>query len=455
MNLKSIGIPHFVLAGLVLAAVAIAVSDRYEQRYDRPEFISAEDWAGRTKLTYWEKWTNFEFEAIKSAVLRYNQTQGKTDRIYVNLIQTSQVNVKTMIFTAGGQPPDLAGNWSVYVAPFAERGALTSLQQFVTADDFPLDDYVPAYLDTCRYKDQLWAMPIVPATTALFYNRRMFREIGQETPPKTIAELDAIARKLDKRDQNGKLVRLGFLHTEPGWWKWSWGYYFGGKITDGKGKVLPDMDPWIDSLKWADSYASHYGRAAVNSVQSGFGKFDSPQNAFVSERVAMVIQGVWMPNFINRYNRGLEYAVAPFPSSRPLAEPVTQVETDCITIPMGARHPEAAWKFIKWLVGPEGQSILCGGQGKHMCLKKLPADFARKNMNPHVEFFHKLGFSRNAYIVGRFPVLSKFRDEMINAFERVWQGNSKPAEAVAAAREEVQKRLDENIARWRHVPPEQ
>ncbi len=453
--MKSIGLPHVVLAGLVLAAITIASLDRYEQKHERPDFIAAEDWRGRTKLTYWEKWSGFEFDAIKSAVLRYNQTQGKTDRIYVNLINTSQVNIKTMIFTAGGQPPDLAGNWSIYVAPFAERGALTSLEKFIAADSFELGEYVPAYLDTCRYKDELWAMPIVPATTALFYNRKMFREIGQLTPPKTIAELDAIARKLDKRDKSNNLTRLGFLHTEPGWWKWSWGYYFGGRITDGRGNVLPELDPWIKSLEWADRYATRLERKAVKSVKSGFGKFDSPQNAFVSERVAMVIQGVWMPNFINRYNRSLEYAVAPFPSNKPLDEPVTQVETDCITIPKGAKHPAEAWKFIKWLTGPEGQSILCGGQGKHMCLKKLPADFAGNNMNPHVEFFHKLGFSKNAYIVGRFPVLSKFRDEMGNAFEEVWQDGTDPRKALEAARSEIQKRLDENVARWRHVPPEQ
>jgi len=453
--MKSIGIPHLVLGALVLAAAAVAAVDRYEQKHVRPAFIDPDDWAGRTKLTYWEKWSGFEFEAIEKAVGRYNRTQGRRDRVYVNLINTSQVNVKTMIFTAGGQPPDLAGNWSIYVAPFAERGALTSLEKFIAADQFDLDAYVPAYLETCRYRDQLWAMPTVPATTALFYNRKMFREIGQDSPPRTIAELDAIARKLDRRDGAGNLVRLGFLHTEPGWWKWSWGYYFGGRITDGKGKVLPDMDPWVRSLAWADAYASHYGRGAVNSVQSGFGKFDSPQNAFVAGRVGMVIQGVWMPNFINRYNRGLEYSVAPFPSEKALDEPVTQVESDCITIPKGAKHPEEAWKFIKWLVSPEGQSILCGGQGKHMCLKKLPADFAKKNMNPHVEFFHRLGFSRKAYIVGRFPVLSKFRDEMGNAFEQVWQGKAKPGDALEAARAEIQKRLDENVARWQYVPPEQ
>jgi ABC-type glycerol-3-phosphate transport system substrate-binding protein len=448
-----------VLAGLVLVAALVGCLDRYEQKHVCPESIEAEDWAGRTKITYWEKWSGPEFQAIKDAVEAYNRTQGETDRVFVDLINTSQVNVKTMIFTAGGQPPDLAGNWSVYVAPFAERGALTPLDAFAERDGYDLGAVVKPYLDTCRYAGKLWAMPIVPATTALFYNRRMFREAGldPDKPPKTIAELDAMARKIDVIDSRGNIVRMGFLHTEPGWWKWSWGYYFGGRITDGKGGVLPETDPWIRSLEWANGYAEHYGRGAVASVQSGFGKFDSPQNAFVAGRVGMVIQGVWMPNFINRYNRGLEYAVAPFPSEKPLEEghPVTQVETDCITIPKGAKHPEEAWKFIKWLAGPKGAGILCMGQGKHTCLRELPEEFVRENPNPHVKFFPGLAFSKNASIVGRFAVLSKFREEMSNAFEEVWHGRKSPEKAVADAQEQAQDALDRNVERWGHVPPEQ
>jgi ABC-type glycerol-3-phosphate transport system substrate-binding protein len=446
-----------VLILLAVGGVTVGALDRYEQKHCRPEYITEDDWSARTKITYWEKWSGFEFDAIKAAVEAYNRTQGKTDRVFVNLVNTSQVNVKTMIFTAGGQPPDLAGNWSIYVAPFAEKGALTALDAFVERDGYDLGAFVTPYLETCRYADKLWAMPIVPATTALFYNRRLFREAGldPDKPPTSIAELDIFAAKMDKRDEHGNVARIGFLHTEPGWWKWAWGYYFGGRITDGEGYVVPDIAPWARSLEWVESYAKRYGRDTLSSLQSGFGDFDSPQNAFVAERVGMVIQGVWMPNFISRYNRGLEYGVAPFPSEVELEEPVTQVETDCISIPKGARHAEEAWKFIRWLAGPEGAGILCLKQGKHTCLRELPEEFVKANPNPHVKFFHGLAFSKNAYIVGRFPILAKFRDEMGNAFEEVWQGSKDPRTAVYDAKRAAQKELDRNMERWGYTPPRQ
>ena len=103
-----IKLPHIVLAGLIVSACVVGGLDSYEQRHVRPGAMEESDWAGRTKITYWEKWSGFEFQAIRDAVDEYNSTQGAADRIYVDLINTSQVNVKTMIFTAGGQPPDLA-----------------------------------------------------------------------------------------------------------------------------------------------------------------------------------------------------------------------------------------------------------------------------------------------------------------------------------------------------------
>ena len=93
-------------------------------------------------------------------------------------------------------------------------------------------------------------MPTTPASIALHWNKRLFREAGldAEVPPKTIEELDAWAEKMTKWEvtlPNGKteirrgyqkdvpasqkrLLQVGFLPSEPGWWAYDWGYYFGG-----------------------------------------------------------------------------------------------------------------------------------------------------------------------------------------------------------------------------------
>lgn len=115
---------------------------------------------------------------------------------------------------------------------------------------------------------------------------------------------------------------------------------------------------------------------------------------------------------------------------------------------------------MKFLAFGEGAEILCEGQGKHTCLRRLTDEYAARNRNPHVKFFHGLAFSERTYVVGKFPIFAKFRDEMNVAFDRVWQNKQgkdgwTPEKAVNAARREIQKALKRNMERTEYTPPAQ
>ncbi len=50
------------------------------------------------EVTYWEKWTGFEGEAMRKTVEAFN---AKQDRIHVKLLTTSQIDRKMLMATAG------------------------------------------------------------------------------------------------------------------------------------------------------------------------------------------------------------------------------------------------------------------------------------------------------------------------------------------------------------------
>ena len=54
---------------------------------------------GRVHVVYWEKWTSFEKDAIKSVVDDFNRSQ---DRVFVDLVSVSLIRQKTLLATAGG-----------------------------------------------------------------------------------------------------------------------------------------------------------------------------------------------------------------------------------------------------------------------------------------------------------------------------------------------------------------
>ena len=194
---------------------------------------------GRVTIQYWEKWTDFEGEAMQAVVDDFNAAQ---DKIFVEKLTVSEIDRKMMLATAGGDPPDVVGLWSFNVNVYSEKGALTPIDKYLKRDGITSNAYIPVIWTLCSHRGFVWALPTTPATVALHWNKKMFRDAGLDPnkPPKSIAELDAMTEKLTivDVDRNGKkerltytqltpaekeakqftLVQLGFTPQEPGWW---------------------------------------------------------------------------------------------------------------------------------------------------------------------------------------------------------------------------------------------
>ena len=76
---------------------------------------------GRVVVTYWEKWTDFEGAAMQRLCRLFNNTVGAQQGIYVDYVTTTQIDLKTLVATSGGDPPDLAGLWPQNISSFAAR----------------------------------------------------------------------------------------------------------------------------------------------------------------------------------------------------------------------------------------------------------------------------------------------------------------------------------------------
>ena len=61
------------------------------------------------KIQYWEKWTGNEGHQMQLIVDQFNATVGREKHIYVEYTSLSEVDRKTLVATAAGVPPDVAG----------------------------------------------------------------------------------------------------------------------------------------------------------------------------------------------------------------------------------------------------------------------------------------------------------------------------------------------------------
>jgi ABC-type glycerol-3-phosphate transport system substrate-binding protein len=400
----------------------------------------------RVRIRYWEKWTGFEGEAMRRVVDAFNASQS---RIFVDLLTVSQVDQKLLLAAAGGNPPDVAGLWSHNTHVYADMNAIVPLDDLCRQAGIGERDYLPAIWDLCAYRGHVYALPTTPATIALHWNKRLFRAAGldPERPPRTIEELDAFAARLTRRDADGKIAQVGFLPSEPGWWNWAWGCFFGGRLYDGQGKVTPDSPENVRAFEWVQSYAKRYSTSAIQVFQSGFGNFSSPQNPFLSERVAMEIQGVWMYNFINKFAPKLEWGVAPFPypADRPDLAGSSLVDMDTLVIPNGSPHPREAFEFIRFVQSPAGSELLNLGQRKFTPLNALTPGFLAQHPHPYLRDFIALARGPRTFAPPKLAIWREYGDEMGNAFSKIWLLEATPREALGAVRARMQRKLEREL----------
>jgi multiple sugar transport system substrate-binding protein len=424
------------------------------------------------RIVYWEKWTDFEGEAMDRVVDAFNTDQrarAKSQPGYVPIevekVTISRVDQKLLVASAGGNPPDVAGTFSYLLAAYADKGALVDLTDLAAGAGIERSNYIEHFYDLGVHRGKLWSLPTTPMSIGLFWNKRMFSEAGldPEKPPTTIEELDAFAEKLtqwevtlpsgEKRLQRGylpdvpasrkRLVRLGFLPSEPGWWAYGWGYTFGGKLIEGD-KISIASPENVRAFEWVASYSKKIGVDTVQRFRSGFGTFSSPQNPFLSSQVAMVQQGVWMYNFIHKFAGGMPWGAAafPHPADRPDLYGVTNAEADIIVIPKGSKHPAEAFEFIKFVQSQSALEQLTLGQRKFSPLKQVSPEFYARHPHPYIQLFAQLGAGPNAYAVPKTAVWSEYHRELSTAVDKLQNLSVTPMQATQLVQERLQASLD-------------
>ncbi len=404
---------------------------------------------GRVVVRYWDKWNGFEAEAMRAVVDDFNAGQN---RVWVDYSAVSQLNHKLLLATSGGVPPDVAGMYAEDLPVYAENNALTPLYKLAAEAGVRREDYVDVFWQTSCHRGTLFALPATPNVSALVWNKKMFREAGldPEQPPRSIAELEAFNEKILRRRPDGSIEKIGHVPNEPSWITPTWGTWFGARYWDGQAAVEADSPENRAAFRWMRSYPDRFGAQNLLALRDGFGSYASSQNPFLSGRVAMTLQGVWIYNFIKNYAApGFEWGVAAFPSVDPARfKAVTVASGDVLVIPAGAKHVREAFEFLRYLESPAPMEKLCLGQRKFSPLRQVSEDFYRRHPDPYVRKFAELASSPGVRPVPRITTWNEYSADLADAAGRVLTGSADPDEALANVQKREQAHYDRARERW-------
>ncbi len=300
------------------------------------------------ELTFWHAWGGYEGKALEQLIDEYNAAHPNV-RIKPSYFT---IGDKLLAAIAGGVPPDIATVWDYMLVTMGESGCFHPLEDRMIEAGFDKDAYLPGIWEYGVCGDHHWGVPTTLNCLAIYYNKSAAREAGlnPDEPPSTVDELQQWADRLTVFDEDQKLERIGYVPANTILWFWN----FGGKVYDpGTGKMTIDHPRNIKALRWMADIYQNVGVDKWRRFQAGFGGYQSPQNPFFIDKMALREDGQWFLRFIQKFAPELDYGVVPFPDAVDGGPGYTYVSGSFWTIPVGTEHPDEAWKFLRWLISPE------------------------------------------------------------------------------------------------------
>ncbi|MDQ3928802.1 MAG: ABC transporter substrate-binding protein, partial [Chloroflexota bacterium] len=268
----------------------------------------------------------------------------------------------TAAVAAGSGMPDVLVSDRPKLPQDAANNIYTDLQEWADRDGVKGDQFWPFTWKQTLYKDHTYGIPFETDVRVLFYNKVAFEEAGLDpnSPPKTWAELEAAADKLDKKNEDGTWARVGFIPLQGNASPTILGYTNDVQWVTPEGEIQVNTPAAAETLNWVKKWIDRYG--GWESLQAFRAGFQSPPNdAFMSGKVAMIIDVNGYASQLNFYNprttkadgsqTRLDWGVSDIPYNKKKA---SYSGGFSFSIPRGADGAEAAWEFIKCASGKEG-----------------------------------------------------------------------------------------------------
>lgn len=275
-------------------------------------------------------------------------TPGKSD--YQRRISTA---------FAGNQAPDVfLVNYREY-GQFADTGALEPLGPMLAeSDTISEDDFYPIALDAFRYNgDSLTCIPQNISSLVVYYNVDLFTQAGIPLPTEnwTLDDFTAAASALTQDTNGDGTTDIYGLVTESSLIRYApfiWG--MGGEVvddTDNPTKLMLDTPEARAGIDWFTSLGE--GDLAVVPTRAEVLAEDD-LSRFMNGRAAMYFQSRRVVPTLREID-SFQWDVAPLPQGD---EPAGILHSDALCMNANAKDKDAAWAFIEYALGPEGQTEL-------------------------------------------------------------------------------------------------
>jgi multiple sugar transport system substrate-binding protein len=308
-----------------------------------------------TRITVMVSGDPEEIEAYRAVVAAFNGTQADVDAELLPFAERDDLILRLSTSIAGGQPPDLfLMNYRFY-GQFAARGVLEPVGPYLRdSEAFSEGDFFDTALAPFRWDGAQTCLPQNVSSLVVYYNVDLFRRAGVGVPRTGWSWDDMVgaAKRLTRDDDGDGTVDVYGLGVDPeiiriAPFVWS----NGGTLVDDEasptrfrldGAAVVAMDRFFD-LRNVDGVTPTDEEAEAEDFES----------RFLNGRLAMLMESRRVVPAL-RTITGFDWDVAGLPSH---GRPASVLHSDAYCMTAGSDAKDAAWRFMEFALGPEGQRI--------------------------------------------------------------------------------------------------
>lgn len=313
-----------------------------------------------------------EYDAYQKLIDAFNAAnpgivvkQQSVPYAQVSTIIDSQLQANT--------PPDIFRVSYIDIGLYTSKDVLYDLSSTFSAEEAAA--FTPALWEAVKYQGKPYGVPQQTDTTALLYRTDALAAAGITNIPKTLdqawtwEEFAAAAAKL-KKTVKGNQYPFVYDWQSAGAYRWlTWLYEAGGSLLDaGRTAAAVDSAAGRKALDFTTSFFTNGWVPRNTSVKSS----TFPDALFPAGTTAMAFAGDFLLPSIETDVKG-KFTWGAMPQPRDVRAS-SDLGGNAVVATKGGKNPEAAARFLKFLVSEQNMSAFCAATIQLPPLKSLGGD---------------------------------------------------------------------------------
>ena len=336
---------------------------------------------------------------------------------------------------AAGGGPDVF--FITNVPSYAARNTLEDLGPWIDKTKIPIAQYVKDSLRIHSLNGKLYSIPRDNATNVLYYTQDDFDKAGIKYPSADWkwSDLEDAAKKLPVTD-GGRVTRYGIVLESNAWPMWV--YQNGGSVFDDPVQpttfTLAD-DKATQAIQFLGDLINK-DKATPNFQEAD--QMGGTASMFVADQASMAITNA---SRLGSYSAAtFKWAVAPLPSG-PDGIHANEAGGAGFAMNANSKVKDAAWEFMQYLCGPEGQIAFTSSGGSPAVPAMIGnADVKASFKAPFADVF--LSETEAGKVFPQFPKYVDITNKLIQpALDKVWNGEATAADALGAIKDQANAAL--------------